>query len=178
MSADERHMRELDQRPPLVRTLGYLRLMEEELADKPDGRLYATAAAVYMYQLEEFGKAREYYQAAADHGYHPQKSLEGVAEAHYRLGELHAAYELYLRLYGEEHVTFSLCTNLANLMVRSDQPQRAIQLLQQALELVASGQTTMPEALHLAVGEEKAAADEATEAGAMPDPTHIAAGAG
>lgn len=122
-------------KPREARGLNYLRMMDEELREHPDGRLFVAAASTYMYSLEDYPKAIEYYQRALDLDYEPDRCREGIAEGHYRLEELQEAYRLYLVLYQSGYRTFTLCNNLANLMVKSGQYSRAAQLLDQSLSL-------------------------------------------
>jgi glycosyltransferase involved in cell wall biosynthesis len=122
-------------KPRETRQLNYLRICEEALAEGADGRLCSTAAIVHMYQHQNYHKAIEYFQQAVDEGYEVNDALEGMAEAHYRMGDMERARELYQSLHTDGHRSFSLCNNLANLCVKREEFSRAASLLREALDL-------------------------------------------
>ncbi|MFT4615113.1 MAG: Flp pilus assembly protein TadD, partial [Bacteroidia bacterium] len=68
-------------------------------------------------------------------GYEPQINREALAEAHYRLGDFTAATQGYRALYSEGFATPSLCNNFSNLLVKADDFQTAITVLERALTL-------------------------------------------
>jgi glycosyltransferase involved in cell wall biosynthesis len=116
------------------RQLNYLRIIEKELLHRPSGRLYANAGAVCLYYKKDYDKAVEYYQKAVELEYDKQVSLEGVAEAHYRLENHKAAYDIYTSLIGANYRSPTLCNNLANLLVMIKDYPTARRILKMALE--------------------------------------------
>jgi glycosyltransferase involved in cell wall biosynthesis len=122
-------------KPQQTRQLNYLRMMEDVLQEEPSGRLFKTAASVYMYYKHDYRKAADYFQRAVDLNYEPSECLEGVAEAHYRLDEPKQARDIYLRLLETGYASFSLYSNLANLLVKTGQYSQAAQLLKMSLAM-------------------------------------------
>ena len=137
------HMDDNPVKPKKDRQLNYLRIMEQELETAPSGRLYSLAAAVCMYYTRDYRKAIQYFEQAVSLDYDVNQSLESMAEAHYRLSEFEEARAIYLRLYRSGFVSFSLCTNLANLLVKSGQFSQAADLLRRALSLKELGDETV-----------------------------------
>jgi len=129
-------------RPRRERALRYLAIMDEILAERDDGRLFATAGSTAMYYAQDFAKASRYLQRAAELGYQPQASLEGAAEAAYRAGNIGEAQDLYRGLYRGGYRTPSLCLNLANLAVRTGDKPFARSLLEECLALGGLGPQT------------------------------------
>lgn len=129
-------------RPRQERVLRYLEMMDEELAERDDGRLFAIAGSSAMYFANDYLKAERYLSRAAELGYEPAISLEGAGEAAYRAGDIGRAQDIYRSLYSKGHRTPSLCLNLANLAVRSSDKPRAISLLQECLDLGGMGEAT------------------------------------
>ena len=127
------------QRPSRVRGERYQALLERELAEGADGRLFGIAAAGAMNVVGDFRKARDYFLRAAELGYEPQRSLEGAAEASYPEGDYGAASDLYRRLHRDGYRTPSLCLNLANLAVRRGDRAAALGLLRECLTLGGLG---------------------------------------
>lgn len=128
------HMDDNPTRPKKDRQFNYLRIMEQALAGGSDnGRLYASAAGVHMYYTNDLHKALEYFQRAVDLGYDRDQSLEGVAEAHYRLQQFPESYSLYVQLFQAGRRSYSLCTNLANLLVKRGDFSNAVKLLRMSL---------------------------------------------
>jgi glycosyltransferase involved in cell wall biosynthesis len=117
------------------RQLNYLSIMESALAESPDGRLAARAAGVRMYMLQDYTGAVALLEQAISLGYEPQINREALAEAHYRLGDFTAATQGYRALYSEGFATPSLCNNFSNLLVKADDFQTAITVLERALTL-------------------------------------------
>ena len=122
-------------RPQAARQLNYLRIIEKELEHSPSGRLYSSAGAVCLYYKKDYRQAVEYLQKAVELNHDTQKNLEGVAEAHYRLGEFKEAYDIYRGLVESNYLTPSLCSNFANLLVRGEDYPAALQVLKLALGL-------------------------------------------
>lgn len=130
------------QRSRAQRSLRYLQMMEEELAQHPDGRLFGIAGSTAMYHAQDYARAQRYLRRAAQLGYEPQRSLEGAAEAAYRGGDLGVAQDLYRSLYEGGYRTPALCLNRANLAVRSGATNEGIALLEECLALGGLGPQT------------------------------------
>ncbi len=122
-------------RPKATRALRYLSMMDEELSESDDGRLYAIAGSTAMNFANDYAKAYTYLLRAAELGYKPEISMEGAAEAAYRSGELGIARDLYFSLYQGGYRTASLCLNYANLTVKAGAKAEAAALLEECLEL-------------------------------------------
>jgi tetratricopeptide (TPR) repeat protein len=129
------HMDDDPSKPKKDRQLNYLRIIEKELAQCPDGRLSAAAGGVCMYHAHDYHKAIEYFRQAADLGFRVDSNLENLAEAHYRLEQWDESGDIYARLLQSGYATFSSCNNLANLMVKKGNFSRAAELLRMALSL-------------------------------------------
>ena len=127
------------ERPRKARGERYQAMLERELAEGADGRLYGIAAAGAMHATGNYRQARDYFLRAAELGYEPQRSLEGAAEACYRDGDFGAASDLYQRLYRDGYRTPSLCLNLANLAVRRGDRAAGLELLRECLSLGGLG---------------------------------------
>jgi glycosyltransferase involved in cell wall biosynthesis len=130
------------ERSRLQRAARYLELMDRELAERPDGRLYGIAGGSALYAVQDYPKAKHYLRRAAELGYQVTRSLEGAAEAAYRAGEFGEAQDIYRGLYDGGHRTPSLCLNMANLSVRSGARERAVALLEECLALGGMGPET------------------------------------
>ena len=117
------------------RQLNYLRMISKALKHKPDGRLAASAGTVCMYFSDDYPEAVRYFRQAVDLDYDVDQNLENLAEAHYRQGQFTEARAIYLKLYKSGYASFSLYTNLANLLVRGGDYRDAIKLLEGALSL-------------------------------------------
>jgi glycosyltransferase involved in cell wall biosynthesis len=126
-------------RPRKARGERYQAMLERELAERADGRLYGIAAAGAMHATGNYRQARDYFLRAAELGYEPQRCLEGAAEACYRDGDFGAAGDLYQRLYRDGYRTPSLCLNLANLAVRRGDRAAGLGLLRECLSLGGLG---------------------------------------
>jgi glycosyltransferase involved in cell wall biosynthesis len=127
------------ERPRHERNLRYLAMMDEELAQQPDGRLFGIAGSTAMYHAGDYDKAQRYLRRAAELGYEPQRSLEGAAEAAYRGGNHGVAADLYRNLYDGGYRTPALCLNRANLAVRAGNSGEAVALLRECLALGGLG---------------------------------------
>ena len=66
-------------------------------------------------------------------GQQVERNTESIAEAHYRMGEVAEAREIYGQLYRDGYSSFALLTNLANLLVRAGDYRGALALLEEAL---------------------------------------------
>jgi tetratricopeptide (TPR) repeat protein len=119
------------------RQRNYLRIMEEALRQQPDGRLAARSGAVRMYELQDYRGAISHLQQAVELDYDREVNLEAIGEAHYRLGEHELALEAFGNLYNDGHATASLCNNYSNLLVKANDLDKAIEVLQRALSLGA-----------------------------------------
>ena len=122
-------------RPRKERALRYLAIMDEELAARDDGRLFAIAGSTAMYFAQDYAKAQRYLQRAAELGYDVAASREGVAEAAYRAGNIGPARDAYEQLYATGQRSPALCLNLANLVVRAGDKGRGAALLKECLAL-------------------------------------------
>lgn len=122
-------------RPRKERALRYLAIMDEELAEREDGRLFAIAGSTAMYFAQDYAKAQRYLQRAAELGYDVAASREGVAEAAYRAGNIGPARDVYEQLYAAGQRSPALCLNLANLVVRAGERLRGSALLEECLRL-------------------------------------------
>jgi glycosyltransferase involved in cell wall biosynthesis len=117
------------------RQLKYLEIMEESLRKRPDGRLAALSGTVRMYHLEDYTGAIAHLRQAVELGYEPNRNLEVIAEAQYRLGEHGVALLGYEALYRSGYATAPMCNNYANLLVRAGNPVLAIKLLERGLTI-------------------------------------------
>lgn len=120
-------------RPVADRQREYLRLIEQATNEGTDGRLHTAAGSIRLHYLEDFPGAIAHFEQAVALGYRAQENRESIAEAHYRMGDLDAAFASYRDLYETGHRSFNLCNNLANLAVRRNLRPLAVRLLQQAL---------------------------------------------
>jgi glycosyltransferase involved in cell wall biosynthesis len=129
------HMDDNPSKSKKDRQLNYLRIIEKSLENAPDGRLYASAAVVCMYYTLDYPKAIEYFQHAVSLGYDVDANKENLAEAYYRDNQLEESRALYTGLFESGYATVTLCTNLANLLVKGGNFSRAAHLLRTALSL-------------------------------------------
>jgi len=129
------HMDDDPSKPKKERQLNYLRIIEKELARRPDGRLSASAGAVCMYHAHDYARAIEYFREANRLGFDTDTNLENLAEAHYRLNQWNEAYDIYSRLFQSGYSSLSLYNNFANLLVKRGNFSRAAELLGLALSL-------------------------------------------
>ncbi|MEM1112393.1 MAG: glycosyltransferase family 2 protein [Pseudomonadota bacterium] len=121
-------------KPQHERQAHYLRILEEELKQRPEGRLHVAAGIACMYHVHNYPRAVWHYEQALAQGYHPEKTQEGLAEALYRAGELEAARVQYEALMDAGYRSLAACLNLANLSVKSGQSAKALEYLQLARE--------------------------------------------
>ena len=129
------HMDEDPSKMQVERQLNYLRIIEQGLEGETDGRLWTAAGSICLYYVEDLPRAIRYLEQAVALGYKVDENQEFIAEAHYRLGELESAYELYLKLYRSNYKTLNVLNNLANLAVRRDEKRFAADLLEEAMGL-------------------------------------------
>jgi len=116
------------------RQLNYLRIAEKSLAIKPDGRLYAEAAAVLLHFAKDYAKALMYFQKAAEMGYQKNISLEGCAECYILLKKYEEAYSVYKKMVSSGYINSTLCNNMANLLIMHKHYRPALKFLKLALE--------------------------------------------
>ena len=129
------HMDEDPSKMKVDRQLNYLRIIEQDLDEETDGRLWMAAGSICMYYVEDLPKAMTYLQRAAELGYKAHENREMIAEAHYRLGDLDQAYQEYLSLYEEGYRSLNSGSNLANLAVKRGQLSFAADLLEEVIAL-------------------------------------------
>ncbi|GAB5415627.1 MAG: hypothetical protein Cons2KO_32300 [Congregibacter sp.] len=127
------------ERPRAERVRKYLALMESELAEREDGRLYHIAGASALRFPDCHQKSEKYFLKAAELGYEWSKSVEGAAEAAYRRGNFGPALDLYRKVYEAGYRTPSVCLNMANLLVKTGEKAKAADLLQECLDLGGLG---------------------------------------
>ena len=128
------HMDEDPSKMAVDRQLNYLRIIEQDLDNETDGRLWTAAGSIYMYYLEDLPKAMSYLQRAVDLGHKANENLERIAEGHYRLGDLEGAYKAYLALHQAGHRSLNADSNLANLAVKRGQLSFAADVLEEAVQ--------------------------------------------
>lgn len=129
------HMDEDPAKSKRDRQLNYLRIIEQDLEDESDGRLFTAAGSIRMHYLEDFEGAIAHLQRAIELGDKVDHNRESVAICRYRLGDLDTAYTDYMALYESGHRTVELCNNLANLAVKREQFSFAADLLEEGLAL-------------------------------------------
>ncbi|MEP4149480.1 MAG: glycosyltransferase family 2 protein [Halioglobus sp.] len=129
------HMDEDPSKMAVDRQLNYLRIIEQDLDNEQDGRLWTAAGSICMYYVEDLPKAMTYLQRAVELDYKVNENSEMIAEGHYRLGDLDSAYKAYLSLYQSGYRSVNLGSNLANLAVKRGELSFAADLLEEALEL-------------------------------------------
>lgn len=132
------HMDEDPAKMQAQRQLNYLRIIEQDLEEETDGRLWMAAGSICLYYADELAKGIAYLQRAVELGYKADENRESIAEAQYRLGELDKAYAGYLALYESGYRTLNALNNLANLAVRRGEQSFAADLLEAALALGVS----------------------------------------
>lgn len=120
-------------KPREERVRTYLEMMEAELANRPDGRLYSIAAASALHVTREYEKACVYYLQAVRLGFQPEVSREGAAYASYLAGDFTQASALYSALYDSGIRSLAVCQNLGNLHVRAGNLGAAMDLLRECL---------------------------------------------
>ncbi len=146
-------------KPKHERQLNYLRIIEDTLRERPDGRLAASAGAVYMYHKQDYRKAIGYFRQAVELGHEREENLEALAEAYYRLKDYAQSYQIYRQLFESGYRTFSLCNNLANLLVKQGHYLPAAKMLRLALSMGVVGEDVAARLQHnISFLEEKGAA--------------------
>jgi glycosyltransferase involved in cell wall biosynthesis len=128
------HMDEDPAKMKAERQLNYLRIIEQDLENETDGRLWTAAGSICLYYADDLPRAIGYLQRAVALGYKADENRESIAEARYRLGELDQAYDDYLALHRSGHRTLNVLNNLANLAVKRGEQGFAADLLEEALE--------------------------------------------
>ena len=131
------HMDDNPGKPKVARQLNYLRMIQRALKKRPDGRLAASAGGVCMHFKQDYPQAIAYFRQAIDLGHEVDRNRENLAEALYRGQQFDEARGIYQALHGEGHRSFSICVNLANLLVKEEKPAEAVGLLKEALALGA-----------------------------------------
>ncbi|PLW70465.1 glycosyltransferase family 2 protein [Pseudohalioglobus lutimaris] len=127
------HMDEDPTKKQAQRQLNYLRIIEQDLENETDGRLWTAAGSICLYYADDLPRAIRYLQRAVDLGHKVNENREFIAEARYRQGELDQAYEDYLALYQAGYRTLNVLNNLANLAVKRGRHGFAADLLEEGL---------------------------------------------
>jgi glycosyltransferase involved in cell wall biosynthesis len=142
------HMEDNPDKPKVERQLNYLRMIQRALDKGPDGRLAASAGGVCMHFKQDYPQAIAYFRQAIDLGHEVDANRESLAEALYRGQQFAEARAIYEALHGEGHRSFSICLNLANLLVKEGNPMEAVKLLKEALALGVADQDVAAKLQH------------------------------
>lgn len=132
------HMDEDPAKMQVQRQLNYLRIIEQDLENETDGRLWTAAGSICLYYANDLDRAIRYLQRAVALDYKANENREFIAEARYRLGDLEQAFDDYLALHQSGYRTLNVLNNLANLAVKRAQHGFAADLLEEALALGVS----------------------------------------
>lgn len=117
------------------RQLKYLKIAEKSLSEKKDdGRMYMTAASVYINFTKDYQKAFDYFKKSYELNYKKNESMEGMADSLIKLKKYNDAYELYKKLAKEKYFTPSLCNNIANILMMNKHYKPALKFLKLALQ--------------------------------------------
>jgi tetratricopeptide (TPR) repeat protein len=127
------HMDEDPAKMQAQRHLNYLRIIEQDLDNETDGRLWTAAGSICLYYANDLPRAVRYLQRAVELDYRADENRESIAEARYRLGELDQAYNDYAALHRAGYRTLNVLNNLANLAVKRAEHAFAADLLEEAL---------------------------------------------
>lgn len=117
------------------RQLKYLEIAESYLKEKPDGRLYATAAAIYADYFKDYEKSIDYFQKAFYLNYKKEKMQESIADCYIFMKKYNKAVKIYNDLIKNSYITISMCNNISNLLIMSNNKKQALKILNFALTL-------------------------------------------
>ena len=96
---------------------------------------YLSAGAAHLRSTRRFDKAEEYLSRALEMGAEAGATLEALAEAHYRHGQLQQAKVIYQNLYNSGLGSTAVLNNLSNLLVKAGDLGGSAHLLEQLLHL-------------------------------------------
>ena len=95
---------------------------------------YLSAGTVHLRTTGKLDRAEEYLLKASELGGEVGLTLEVLAEAYYRNGQLTKALKLYERLYDTGKGSTAVLNNLSNLLVKMGDLRRSAKLLGELLE--------------------------------------------
>ena len=95
---------------------------------------YLSAGTVHLRTTGNLKRAEEYLLKASQLGGETGITLEVLAEAYYRSGQLTKAVKLYERLYSNGQGSTAVLNNLSNLLIKMGDLHRSANLLEELLE--------------------------------------------
>lgn len=98
-------------------------------------RDYLSAGSAYLTHTQRLDKAEEYLSKALEMGAEAGATLEGLAEIHYRNGQLQLATAIYQNLYDSGRGSSAVLNNLSNLLIKAGDLRGSAHLLEQLLNL-------------------------------------------
>ena len=112
-----------------------LAIQEEVIqANQATAMDYLSAGTVHLRTTGNLDRAEEYLLKASELGGEAGITLEVLAEAFYRSGQLTKAIKLYERLYENGQGSTAVLNNLSNLLVKTGDFRRSANLLEELLE--------------------------------------------
>lgn len=105
------------------------------VSDTATEREYLSAGAAHLRTTKNFNKAEEYLLKALELGAEAGDTLEALAEAHYRNGELNKAINLYEKLYKSGQGSSAVLNNLSNLRIKDGDLIGSEKLLKELLQI-------------------------------------------
>ncbi len=125
----------IEEKPIKKRQLEYLRIAEKAAAEKPSGRYYIIIATVNMHITKDFKKAVEYFGKCIELGYKINECYECMAQCYLEQKNYKSAYESYRILIKKRHITFTVCNNIGQILLRYKKYPQAIKFLNMAIKL-------------------------------------------
>jgi len=105
------------------------------VSDTATEREYLSAGAAHLRTTKNFDRAAEYLLKALKLGAEAGDTLEALAEAHYRNGELNKAINLYEQLYKAGQGSSAVLNNLSNLRIKAGDLIGSARLLEELLQI-------------------------------------------
>ena len=130
------HYHENPENPSDMHSLRNLEILEDMIiSDTATAREYLSAGAIHLRTTKNFNKASQYLLKSLELGAEAGKTLEALAEAHYRNGELQKAMNLYEELYKSGQGSTAVLNNLSNLRIKAGDLIGSEKLLEELLQI-------------------------------------------
>ena len=105
------------------------------MSDTATAREYLSAGAIHLRTTKNFNKASQYLLKSLELGAEAGMTLEALAEAHYRNGELQKAMNLYEELYKSGQGSSAVLNNLSSLRIKAGDLSGSEKLLEELLQI-------------------------------------------
>ena len=130
------HYHENPENPSDMHSLRNLQIIEDMISsDTATAREYLSAGAIHLRTTKNFNKASQYLLKSLELGAEAGMTLEALAEAHYRNGELQKAMNLYEELYKSGQGSSAVLNNLSSLRIKAGDLSGSEKLLEELLQI-------------------------------------------